>query len=248
MTQSPVALITGAAKRIGACTAQTLHSQGYNIVIHYLHSKESALKLSQKLNKLRPNSCKCVQADLTALNSIKEFAMTCTEQFNRIDVLVNNASAFFPTPIGSINQSKWHELFATNSQAPLFLSQALAPYLAKNNGAIINMTDIHGQSPLYEHTVYSMAKASLITMTKSLAKELAPSIRVNGVSPGAILWPEKELSDNDKQAILSQIPMQRLGSKEDIANTIAFLVHAPYITGQIIAVDGGRSLGGYAKA
>jgi pteridine reductase len=248
MYDAPVALITGSAKRIGACTAKTLHAQGYRVIIHYHQSQSHAQNLIQQLNQQHANSCLGIQADLTCLSHIESFASQCIDLFGRLDVLVNNASAFYPTPIGDINQSHWHELIATNCQTPLFLAQALVSELKKNQGAIINMTDIHGQSPLSNHTVYSMAKAALISMTQSLAKELAPDIRVNGVSPGAILWPENPLNKEDKQTVLSQIPLRRLGRKEDIANTILFLIQSPYITGQIIAVDGGRSLGGQAKA
>ncbi|WP_333609122.1 SDR family oxidoreductase, partial [Arsukibacterium sp.] len=162
--------------------------------------------------------------------------------------LVNNASSFYPTPLTTATTGQWQDLFGSNVKAPYFLSQALATELARHNGCIINMVDIHADKPLAEHSLYCMAKAALGMMTKSLARELAPTIRVNGIAPGAILWPAQPLAEQDKNAVLAQVPLQRLGSAEDIANTLLFLVQAPYITGQILAVDGGRSLGGASKA
>lgn len=248
MNTSPVVLITGAAKRIGACTARTFHQAGYRVVVHYNRSRDAALALSHELNQRQENSCALVQADLSEITQLEELAQRSAEQFGQLNVLVNNASSFYPTPIGDIKMADWQELFATNCQAPLFLSQSLAPVLSEAQGAIINLTDIHAQRPLRNHTVYCMAKSALITMTQSLAKELAPNIRINGVSPGVILWPEVALPEKEKAKVLSEIPLEKIGSPEDIAKTILFLAQSPYITGQIIAVDGGRSVGGDAIA
>jgi pteridine reductase len=245
---SKVALITGSAKRIGACTARVLHSNGYNIVIHCFGSKDQAEKLKEQLNQSRPKSSTVIQGNLTNFDALPDIAQQAIDAFGRLDVLINNASAFYPTPIGSVSLSDWEALVGSNAQAPFFLSQLLKEELIKTEGAIINMTDIHAAKPLSNHTVYCMAKAALVAMTQSLAKELAPHVRVNAVSPGAILWPEQPLKNEDKDQILSEIPLNRLGTEKDIAETINFLISAPYITGQILAVDGGRSLGANSKA
>lgn len=244
MTDTKVALITGASQRLGAATSRQLHQQGYNIVVHYRHSKKQAQALASELNAIRHNSCKCIQADLDQIPEVEILAQETLASWQRLDLLVNNASGFFPTPIGECTEQQWDNLFGSNSKAPLFLSQALAPALANTQGSIVNMIDIHANAPLNNHTLYCMAKSALKMMTLSLAKELAPNIRVNGVSPGAILWPkpEQEMTPQEKQHILSGIPLQRLGHLDDIASTVAFLASANYITGQIIAVDGGRSL------
>ena len=248
MNQNPVALLTGSAKRLGACTARTLHHQGYNIILHCHHSVTDAEQLCQQLNDQRADSCHWLQADLCNPEQLVTLARDAINLYSRLDVLVNNASSFYPTPVGSITMGDWHALVGSNMQAPLFLSQHCQKQLKQNQGVIINMVDIHAEKPLKDHTVYCMAKSALVMMTQSLAKELAPDIRVNGVAPGAILWPENELGETEKQHIIDQIPMAALGTPQDIADTINFLIHAPYITGQIIAVDGGRSLGGNAKA
>lgn len=247
----PVALITGSAKRLGRQTAITLHNAGYNVIIHCNHSRDDAAALAQMLNQQRANSAAVLQADLLDEQlwpTLAENAIAC---FGRLDVLVNNASSFFPTPVAQASTAQWQDLFGSNVKAPYFLSQALAPELAKQQGAIINMVDIHAEKPLPGHSLYCMAKAALLMMTKSLALELAPTITVNGIAPGAILWPPEQsvqLSEQDKAAILRQIPLNTLGSPEDIANTVLFLVQSPYITGQILAVDGGRSLSSTSKA
>lgn len=240
----PVALITGSSQRLGAATAKQLHYQGYNIIIHYRHSSIDALALVDNLNEIREKSCICVQADLNKPNDIQQLCQQSVQHWQRLDLLVNNASSFFPTPIGETSTEHWNDLFASNCKAPFFLSQELAPTLAKHQGNIVNMIDIHASAPLKNHTVYCMAKSALQMMTLSLAKELAPNIRVNGVAPGAILWPkpEAEMTAEEKVEILSGIPLERLGSLEDITKTIVFLATSPYITGQIIAVDGGRSI------
>lgn len=251
MQQQPVVFITGSAKRLGRTMIKTLHRQGYRVIIHCNRSRNDADVLAAALNQQRQHSAVVLQADLLDVTALPQLAAQAIACFDRLDVLVNNASAFYPTPLGSASAAQWQELFGSNVQAPYFLSQALAPELAKRQGAIVNMVDIHADKPLAEHSIYCMAKAALLMMTKSLAKELAPAIRVNGIAPGAILWPPEHsvtLQEQDKAAILAQIPMQQLGTPEDIADTLLFLLHSPYITGQIIAVDGGRSLGGTAKA
>lgn len=240
-----VALVTGAARRIGAEIATQLHQAGFNLVIHYNHSADDAEALCQTLNAARPASAVTEQADLRDIKALEHLAKSATDRWQRVDVLVNNASSFFPTPIGDITESDWNDLFSTNVKAPLFLSQALTATLQQNKGCIINIADIHAERPLSGHPVYCAAKAGNVMLTKSLAKELAPHIRVNGIAPGAILWPESgdELSEENKTKILKKIALKRLGSPQDIARTIRFLVtDAPYVTGQIIAVDGGRSL------
>lgn len=247
-TSAPVALITGAAKRLGKKTAETLHQAGYNIVIHYHHSQHDAEELATQLNLHRSDSARTVQADLLNEQTYSQLAADTLACFNRLDLLVNNASSFYATPIGTATSEQWHDLFSTNVKAPYFLSQALVPALSAQQGCIINMVDIHADRPLQQHSIYCMAKAALGMMTKALARELAPTIRVNGIAPGAILWPSQTLPEDDKNMILNQIPLQRCGEPTDIANTLLFLAQSPYITGQILAVDGGRSLGGSNKA
>ena len=243
-----VVFITGSAKRIGAYTARHLHNAGFNVVLHCNHSLEEAQELLVELNIKRANSAKLVQGDLSELASLENIAEAALSAFNRLDALINNASAFYPTPIGSITATDWQKLVGSNMQAPLFISQYCCKALQQQNGVIINMVDIHAQQPLKHHTVYCMAKSALVTMTKSLALELAPEVRVNGVAPGAILWPESEISELDKQDVLKQIPAQRLGGLDDIAQAIEYLIEASYVTGQIIAVDGGRSISSFSKA
>ena len=243
-----VALVTGSARRIGACTVRHLHQRGYNVVVHYHHSEEAAKALHSELNNLRENSCKLIQGDICDTRVLAELAESAIAAFSRLDVLVNNASSFYPTPIGTISAEDWHQLVGSNMYAPLFLSQYCHKELKKNQGVIINMADIHAERPLKDHTLYCMAKAALIAMTKSLAQELAPQVRVNGVAPGAILWPETELSEQDKQQVLESVPAGKCGAPEHIAETIGYLIHAEYVTGQIVAVDGGRSIVSGAKA
>ncbi len=248
MSDIKTALITGSAKRIGAITAQTLHQAGYNVIIHCRLSRQAADALALSLNTKRPDSAKVIQGDLNnevIYDSLIEQAYLC---WQRLDVLVNNASSFYPTPVGSITLDDWNNLFSSNLKAPLFLSQAAAPYLKQVQGNIINMVDVHAQRPMKEHTVYCAAKAGLAMLTMSLAKELGPEIRVNGVAPGAILWPTSDenkggMAEHTKELILQRTALKRPGEPIDIAKTILFLARdAPYITGQIIAVDGGRSL------
>lgn len=239
-----VVLITGAAQRIGAHTARHLHQKGWRVLLHYRSSATAAQALAQELNQLRPHSCHLLQADLSQDHDINRLAQEAESVWQRLDALVNNASAFYPTPIGQASSAQWDDLFSSNAKAPFFLAQAFAPLLKKNHGCIINMLDIHAEHPLKSHTLYCMAKAAAAMMTLSLAKELAPAIRVNGIAPGAILWPSTHTPDEPAQArILAEIPMGQLGSPQDITRTIAFLLDdAPYITGQIVNVDGGRRL------
>ncbi|MCG7642580.1 pteridine reductase [Alteromonas sp. MmMcT2-2] len=243
MTNSgPVAFITGAAKRIGAAMACQLHSEGYRVIIHYGNSKDDALALAEKLNNQRADSAICLQANLCNSDEVSTLGQRALGIWGQIDVLVNNASSFYPTPVGEISEEDWVSLIGSNVKGPLFLSQALAPALALSNGCIINMVDMHVDRPLPKHIVYLIAKSGLASLTKSLAIDLAPLVRVNGIAPGAILWPEREMGDDEKETLLSSIPLGELGTPADIAKTLSFLVSAPYITGQIIYVDGGRSL------
>ena len=242
------ALITGGAKRVGAVTVETLHQAGYNVIIHCRLSRESANTLSDKLNTKRGDSAKVIQGDLndeTLYNHLIDQAYQC---WQRLDVIVNNASSFFPTPIGSITIDDWNNLINSNMKAPLFLAQAAAPYLKETQGNIINMIDVHAQRPMKDHPVYCAAKAGLAMLTMSLAKELGPEVRVNGVAPGAILWPASDdpnggMPEHTKNLILERTSLKRAGEPIDIAKTVLFLARdADYITGQIIAVDGGRTL------
>lgn len=239
----PVVLITGAAQRLGAATARALHARGWRVIVHCRQSREKADELAAELNINRLNSCAVLQADLAQDAEVLQLATAAKAVWSRVDALINNASAFYPTPIGSATAENWDDLFSSNARAPFFLAQALAPELRRQQGAIINMLDIHAERPLREHTLYCMAKAANAMMTQSLACELAPDIRVNGIAPGAILWPSQGGNAAMQEKVLAGIPLQRLGEPADIARTIVFLLEeAPYITGQIIAVDGGRSL------
>jgi pteridine reductase len=240
-----VALVSGAAKRIGAEIARQLHAAHFNLVIHYQHSEDDAQSLAQELNNIRPNSAITIQADLNNTEQLNALAEHASQQWQGINLLVNNASSFYPTPFGSATQQDWDNLIGSNLKAPYFLAQALAPQLEAASGCIINIADIYAEKPLRNHSIYSIAKAGNLMLTKSLAQELAPRVRVNGIAPGAILWPEQEdkISDEDKEKLLCKIPLQQRGQAQDIAKAILFLVNdAPYITGQILVVDGGRSL------
>ena len=239
-----VALVTGAARRIGAAISRCLHADGANVVIHYRGSADEAMTLRDELNAIRPNSAMSIHADLADTARLPDLIAATTAWLGTLDILINNASSFYPTPIGEISEDHWNELIGVNLKAPLFLSQAALQALRKAHGVIINIVDIHSQRPLPGHPVYGSAKAGLAMLTRSLAKDLAPEIRVNGVSPGAIMWPEAGLSDATKTAILEQIPAGRTGDASDIAGCVLYLVRdADYVTGQIIAVDGGRSMG-----
>ena len=237
-----VALITGAAKRVGSTIAAHLHAQGYSILIHYNSSLSEAESLANKLNNIRPDSADIRQADLNIMHEVEQLADSSLNKWGRIDLLINNASAFYPTPLSTSTQEQWDNLVNSNLRAPYFLSAALSQTLRQNNGCIINMIDIHAQRGLPGHPIYSIAKAGLEMMTKSLAKELGPEVRVNGVSPGAILWPDVGLSQAQQTAILDKTLLGKTGDAEDLAEAVYFLANADYITGQILAVDGGKSL------
>lgn len=239
-----VALITGAARRIGATTARRLHAAGANVAVHYRGSEAEAEALVTSLNAERADSAAAYPADLLETDKLADLANAVFDWHSRLDILVNNASSFYPTPIGTITEAQWDDLVGSNLKAPLFLSQAAAPALRKARGSIVNIVDIHALRPLRDHPVYGPAKAGLGMLTRSLAKDLAPEIRVNGVAPGAILWPEGGMTETVKQTILEQVPLGEPGSPDDIAGCVLYLVRdANYVTGQIIAVDGGRSVG-----
>jgi pteridine reductase len=239
------ALVTGAAKRIGAVIASTLHAAGANVAVHYNRSAADADRLAAELNRRRAKSAFTAAADMRDIPAVERMAADVLGRTGgKLDVLVNNASNFYPTPIGSITLEQWDDLFGSNLKAPLFLSQALVPALRAAHGVIVNIVDVHSRRPLRDHPVYGPAKAGLAMLTRSLAKDLGPEIRVNGVSPGAILWPDEGMSDALRAAIIKQTALKRAGQPEDIAAAVLFLVRdAPYVTGQIIAVDGGRSVG-----
>ena len=236
------ALITGAAKRIGAAIAKQLHQAGMDIIIHHNTSEKEANELVDELNSIRANSAISLQANLEKQETYEKLIEETLGFKNRLDVLVNNASLFYPTNIDSMDDKQWNEIINVNLKAPLFLSQYAAQYLRKNNGCIINIADIYGVKPLKDHTIYSTSKSGLITMTQSLAKELAPDIRVNAVSPGAITWPDN-MQKETKEEILEHSALKRIGTMEDISKAALFLINdADYITGQILNIDGGRTL------
>ena len=236
-------LITGAAHRIGATTARLLHGAGANIVLHYRQSRAAAEKLQAELNEHRANSVVLVQGDLLDTARLEGIAREAHSAWGRLDVLINNASTFYATPVGTITPQHWDDLLGSNLKAPLFLSQAAAPFLRETRGCIVNIVDIHAERPLRQYPVYSVAKAGLVMLTKSLACELGPEVRVNAIAPGAILWPEHEMDEATKARILDRTFLKRQGSPEDIARAALFLIRdADYTSGQILNVDGGRSL------
>jgi pteridine reductase len=242
MPQTKVVLITGAAHRIGAHTARTLHAAGMNIVLHYRSSRAAAQQLQQELTAQRPDSVLLVQADLHSPAALPALVQEAHGRWQRLDVLINNASSFYATAAGSVTEADWDELLGTNLKAPFFLAQAAAPVLQLSKGCIINIVDIHAERPLKGYPVYSIAKAGLVMLTKALAGELGPQVRVNAVAPGAILWPEP-MDEVTKQRIVSRTFLKRKGEPDDIARTILFLINdAQYMTGQVLVVDGGRSL------
>ena len=239
-----VSLVTGSARRIGATINRKLHAEGVNVAIHFRGSADHAEALAGELNTIRADSAAIFRADLVQTDTLGTLAQNVLDWKGRLDILVNNASTFYPTPPGEITEQHWEDLMGTNLKAPLFLSQALLPALRDARGVIVNIVDVHSQRPLKHHLVYGPAKAGLAMLTRSLAKDLAPDIRVNGVSPGAILWPEEGHSDATIENILKQVPLKRAGEPDDIATCVLYLVRdAKYVTGQIIAVDGGRSIG-----
>jgi len=239
-----VLLVTGAARRIGAAIVTRLQENGARVAIHYRSSAKEADSLATRLNNERADSAATFAADLLDMKQLPQLISDVVDWAGRLDCLVNNASTFYPTPVGSISEAQWDDLIGSNLKAPLFLAQAAVPHLRQHGGTIVNIVDIHAQRPLRNHAVYGPAKAGLAMLTRSLAKDLAPDIRVNGVSPGAILWPEDGTSDAAQQTILRQVPLQRPGDPDDIAGCVLYLMRdATYVTGQIIAVDGGRSVG-----
>ena len=237
------ALVTGGARRVGAAIVRRLHAAGANVLVHHRGSEAEAAALVQELNALRPKSAARVMADLLAPIAPRVLVAAARGEFGRLDLLVNNASSFFPVRVGEIEASHWEELIGANLRAPLFIAQEAAPELSKNEGAIVNIVDIHAERPLKGYPVYSIAKAGLAALTRSLALELAPRVRVNGVAPGAIAWPEDgQFDPAERERIVATTPLARTGSPEEIAQAVHFLATAPYVTGQIIAVDGGRSI------
>ncbi len=242
-TQNRIILVTGAAQRVGATIVRTLHAAGMNIVLHYRNSNAAACALQEELHQIRANSVALVQGDLLDAHTFPQLVEAALEPWGRLDGLINNASTFYPTPVGTITEEHWMDLMGSNLKAPLFLMQAIAPHLKTTGGAIVNLVDIHAEKPLKAHPVYSAAKAGLAMLTKSMARELGPEVRVNGVAPGAILWPEQGMPEEIKTQIVEKTALKRTGDPSHIAETVLFLLRdADYITGQIIAVDGGRSL------
>ncbi len=242
MLTDKVVLITGAAHRIGATIARLLHAEGMRIVLHYRSSRAAAQALQQELTAQRPDSVMLVQADLLATAGLSTLVTEAVNAWGRLDVLVNNASTFYRTPLGTVTEEQWDDLMGTNLKAPFFLSQAAAPHLRAQHGCIINIVDIHADRPLKHFPVYSMAKAGLVMLTRALACELGPEVRVNAVAPGAILWPE-HLDEVTKQRIVSRTFLKRQGDPMDIAKAVRFLIRdADYMSGQVLTVDGGRSL------
>jgi len=240
----PAALITGGARRIGAAIVRRLHADGHDIALHYHHSAGEAKALAAELEHARAGSVLLLRAELAEFDRLPELVATTVGRFGRLDALVNNASAFFPTPFGEATPAQWDALFAANARAPFFLSQAAAPHLRATRGAIVNLADIHGERPLRGHALYGMSKAALIQMTQALALELAPEVRVNAVSPGAILWPDGGKSDAERSSLIARTPLARTGTPEEIAEAVRWLLcGATYTTGQVVRVDGGRMLG-----
>ena len=237
------ALITGAAKRIGASISRNIHQAGYNVGIHYNSSKKDAKKLCDELNAERTGSAQIFNADITQISDAKTLVNSFLQWSGKVDLLINNASSFYPTPIGDITEENWNDLIGTNLKGPLFISQEASASLRKNKGSIINLVDIHIKSPPKDHAVYIVAIAGLEILTRSLARDLAPEVRVNGISPGAILWPEGNLDKATKDKILNSVPLKRKGDPQDISDCVLFLINsAGYISGQTISVDGGKSI------
>lgn len=239
------ALVTGGAKRVGAAICRRLHAQGANVMLHHRASVAEARALQQALNENRKDTVALIQADLLKGASLPDLVKTTVKQFGGLDILINNASSFFPTTVGEITDKAWDDLVGTNLKAPLFLSQAAAGELRKRHGCIVNIIDIHAEFPMKNYVVYTVAKGGLLALTRSLARELGPEVRVNGVAPGTILWPEDDAWSDElsRQRIVNQTALKRAGEPDDIAKAVEFLVSAaPYVTGQVIAVDGGRSI------
>ena len=234
-------IVTGGARRIGAAICRHLHEGGYDVIIHYHTSESAAVTLADALNDTRSGSAHVIQANLATADYV-DFIQKAAGFTGRLDALINNASVFFPTPLDSLSQDSWQKQVEINLKAPLFLSQAARHWLRKHHGCIVNITDIYAKRPLMDHTVYTVTRAGLSAMTRALARELAPDIRVNAIAPGAILWPEN-MENHHKQTILDSIPLLRLGDPLDIARSVLFLIEeANYLTGQVISIDGGRQL------
>jgi pteridine reductase len=236
-------LITGAARRLGSAIARELHATGANLMLHYRQASAAAAALASELNSVRPASAACLQADLLDVEALPRLVADTVTRFGRLDALVNNASSFFPTPLGTIDLASWDDLIGSNLKAPLFLTQAAAPHLIAAQGSVVNITDIHAERPLAAYPLYCAAKAGLLGLTRALAIELAPRVRVNAVAPGPILWPDSGVFDNTaRQDIVAHTLLQRAGCPQDIARAVRYLLNdADYITGQVINVDGGRT-------
>ena len=243
--QGKAVLVTGGAKRVGAAICRRLHAAGAKVAVHYRGSRQEALALQDELNALRPESAVIFKADLLDLAALPQLVNEVIERLGRLDALINNASSFYPTPLGEINEKQWDDLLGTNLRAPLFLAKAAAAELRNRHGAIVNIADIHADRPLHGHLLYSVAKSGLVALTRALAQEMAPEVRVNAVAPGVILWPEHAAwtGDEQRRKIVAHTLLKRQGEPDDIARTVQFLLDdSPYITGQVIAVDGGRSI------
>jgi pteridine reductase len=243
--KNKVVLITGGAKRVGAAICRSLHSEGYTMMIHYKSSFHEAQALQAELNLHRANSAAIIQGDLLDIENIPNLVSATISQFGRLDVLINNASTYYASELGDIDESKWHDLMGSNLKAPLFLSQAAATELRKNHGCIVNITDMHVERPKKGYIIYSVAKAGLVTLTKSLAHELSPEVRVNAVAPGPVQWPDSnpQFDEVYRQRVINQTLLKRVGEAEDVAKAVKFLIaDAPFITGHVLAVDGGRSI------
>jgi pteridine reductase len=240
-----VVLVTGGARRVGAAICRRLHAAGADLLVHYRSSAIEARALQVELNARRADSVALAQADLLKAANCPQLVKAALKQFDRLDALVNNASSFYPSPVGEITEQVWDDLVGTNLKAPLFLAQAAAVELRKNHGAIVNLIDVHVELPMRNHAVYTAAKGGLATLTRALARDLGPEVRVNGIAPGTILWPDDDTWRDEvaRQRIINQTALKRIGEPDDIARTVQFLLaDAPYITGQVIAVDGGRSV------
>ena len=243
--QEKTVLVTGGARRVGAAVCRRMHAAGANVMVHYRASAADARALAKSLNAMRAGSAACVKGDLLHDRTPRALVAACLAEFGRLDALVNNASSFYPTPVGRLTQRAWEDLIGANLKAPLFIAQAAARELKKRRGCIVNIVDIHAEFPLKDYVMYSIAKGGLAALTRSLARELAPAVRVNGVSPGPILWPDAGIwkSPATRRKIVERTLLKRVGDPDDIARTVEFLIaSAPYVTGQIIAVDGGRSI------
>ena len=238
-----VILITGGTRRIGSEIVRSLHGQGAKIIAHYNQSEHQARDLESELNDIRPDSLVLIQGKLQNVSAIRSLARDCIVKMGQLDALINNASAFFPTPVSSATEDQWQEIIDVNLKAPFFLAQGVAPYLKKSRGSIVNITDIYAERPLENHPIYSASKAGLVSLTRSLARDLGPEIRVNAVAPGAILWPENDGDEIAHQRLISSTPLKRKGNPGDIVKAVEFLLtSADFITGQVINVDGGRTI------